>query len=1300
MNINNKKNFNNKFKHLKIKYKQDPKKYLVFITSLILMFSFVIGSSYAVLTYVSKTENSTTVEFGTVALNFYNETNEISLDGAIPQENSEAIKNNKEYEFTVKNDGSVTSTFELTLDNTCSLDKKYKINNKSVKADKCIPNEYIKVALREGDSKYEVIEQNIQNDKYVLDADHLAPGETRNYKMKVWLDYDTPNDYNPGTDKLILYSGKLNVNYEQGDEYEENAYVIRYNANGGTGTMSDEEVLSSGTTTIKTNEFTRTGYTFKGYSYEKDGEIVYQGGESITNLTNLNAGIVNLYAIWEANTYTVVYNANGGTGTMENTSHIYDQEKPLPRNTFTNGELVFAGWSTSETSQTVRYKDGELVKNLTATNEGTVNLYAVYTEDSAEQHTIVYKVYASCGTGTMENTSFYGSTVTLPEITYTPVVGYHFVGWDTDSSATNVVYEDGATVENIAEPDEETIRLYAVCAVNEYKFEYYSYDGTTKYGESTHKYNVSSTLTAITTLGGTAPSDKVTFYGWSTSENATTRTYANSATISKLNKEHGSVTKLYAVWRSSAVTLTWISGLNQATKTTTGPYYYYNNATGVKLTTPASTEISGWENPGWRNDTTAGAKEWTTGYSNTYSVSATYYAIYTKLHTVNFYSGVSKATTIQKTATAYYNSSAETLTTRVNVVFPAASECTNITNWTELGWRNDTTAGASEYAFGSTNATLLTTTSIYATYSRTLTISYDGNTATSGSTSNTTKTVYMNTNSTTTSSQAVTLRSNGFAKTGYSFSKWAAGSTSGTQYASGASYTPGVAYNAATFGKTMYAIWTIKSKAITFKIAYDTSTYSGPSSGYSTSTYQKISKTSATLNYGGSTTLTTSPAFPDDRYTGSVSCTNGITATIATTSGAGTTSRTDTTTVKNNSDTTSASVCTITYTPKWQGIAKGSYTAGKTLSAGYGNTTYTWTIVSDNTDNVGLAYNATNSSGSYSSAGSTLTTNFLNAYSILKNDAAKGGLIKQGSYYISTDSGISTNLTADIASYNYWVGSGKFYNRLTRNRYDRVLEKFVRGHSNGRSNNVTTYSDFTLYSAYTDYTTTKIIAAGIRSTSGTNYSINTSTGEITFTKASFDSSATETTDSRYSNWISEFEIVGGSDNALWFVKNGYKLNSSWEWVWQDAWSSDSIIKNTYRTTHWICGGDYDSKKVTYRYKELGTFYYGNQATGTGWPSTNDSFVLADGKVYDIYEGDYFWEGNYAGNAGTDCGSTRNNCPESSDQTIGGYTRYHRYYHYNNYDSYAYCFKRKKYTDTPANYTVTLHYRPYIIVRER
>ena len=92
-----KKSFLDKFKNLKIKYKKDSKKYLLLVSSFILVICLLIGTSYATLSYLSKTNNITKIEAGTLALELKNEENSIILNQAIPQEDKEALLNNKEY---------------------------------------------------------------------------------------------------------------------------------------------------------------------------------------------------------------------------------------------------------------------------------------------------------------------------------------------------------------------------------------------------------------------------------------------------------------------------------------------------------------------------------------------------------------------------------------------------------------------------------------------------------------------------------------------------------------------------------------------------------------------------------------------------------------------------------------------------------------------------------------------------------------------------------------------------------------------------------------------------------------------------------------------------------------------------------------------------------------------------------------------------------------------------------------------------------------------------------------------------
>jgi len=80
------------------------------------------------------------------------------------------------------------------------------------------------------------------------------------------------------------------------------------------------------------------------------------------------------------NTYKIHYDANatGATGSMTESTHTYDTPKALTANGFTNGTKKFLGWAKSSTATTATYTNAQEVLNLTTTNNGTVNLYAVW----------------------------------------------------------------------------------------------------------------------------------------------------------------------------------------------------------------------------------------------------------------------------------------------------------------------------------------------------------------------------------------------------------------------------------------------------------------------------------------------------------------------------------------------------------------------------------------------------------------------------------------------------------------------------------------------------------------------------------------------------------------------------------------------------------------------------------------------------------------------------------------------------------------------------------------------------------
>lgn len=174
-----------------------------------------------------------------------------------------------------------------------------------------------------------------------------------------------------------------------------NTYYVSYKKNGAyvgksdsaiTGTMLDSTHIYGTAKTLNTNTYSLKGYTFDGWNTKSNGSGVnYANNASVNALTTTANSTINLYAKWKPNTYTIIYNANGGSGSMSNSVHTYDAQKILNKNTFIKSGYIFIGWSTSASSTKVIYKDEEKVLNLLSVSGGTVTLYAVWIQEGTVQ---------------------------------------------------------------------------------------------------------------------------------------------------------------------------------------------------------------------------------------------------------------------------------------------------------------------------------------------------------------------------------------------------------------------------------------------------------------------------------------------------------------------------------------------------------------------------------------------------------------------------------------------------------------------------------------------------------------------------------------------------------------------------------------------------------------------------------------------------------------------------------------------------------------------------------------------------
>ena len=196
---------------------------------------------------------------------------------------------------------------------------------------------------------------------------------------------------------------------------------------------------------------TRTGYTFKGWgTYASDTSVNYAPGATYTANSSRT-----LYAIWESNapkTYTVSYNANGGTGAPASQIKTHNVTLTLRTDIPTRLGYTFKGWATSSSATTASYSAGG-----SYTANASVTLYAVWQKDVAVSYTVSYN--ANGGTGApASQTKLYNVALTL-RTTIPTRSGYTFLGWSASSTATSLTYSAGGTYTANA-----SVVLYAVCS--------------------------------------------------------------------------------------------------------------------------------------------------------------------------------------------------------------------------------------------------------------------------------------------------------------------------------------------------------------------------------------------------------------------------------------------------------------------------------------------------------------------------------------------------------------------------------------------------------------------------------------------------------------------------------------------------------------------------------------------------------------------------------------------------------------------------------------------------------------------
>ena len=242
---------------------------------------------------------------------------------------------------------------------------------------------------------------NVNGSGYTLVSADTKEGEA-NFGSKVTPSVNTYTGFTSPASKTITIvvdtkpSTKNVVNYN----YDRNKYTLTINPNGGTYNES-----TSSTTTSEYFEAvktivspTKTGYTFTKWT---------KTGNSTLTDTTLLMGSENttLTANYEANKYTVTFNANSGKVTTSNKSVTYADKYgtlPVP----TRDGYKFLGWFTSATSGTQIKEDTTVAitanqtlyahwKQLTKLSQYLINNYKTLGLTSISQTATGNQTYAT-----------------------------------------------------------------------------------------------------------------------------------------------------------------------------------------------------------------------------------------------------------------------------------------------------------------------------------------------------------------------------------------------------------------------------------------------------------------------------------------------------------------------------------------------------------------------------------------------------------------------------------------------------------------------------------------------------------------------------------------------------------------------------------------------------------------------------------------------------------------------------------------------------------------------------------------
>ena len=374
-------NFFKKFEKLKVKYKTNKKRILSITVTAVGIACLLIGSSMAYLIFEAQ-GTTQTISAGTLQLSYTNESEAIILNNAVPQSDEQGLNNNV-YSITLTNTSTIKSYYELSLNNNCTVGNSYTINGSSVTANVCIPNNYIKVAVKTSNDE----DYTIKNGGNVILKGYLEAKENISFEMIIWLTEETPNDYQgqteTGTPRNVIYNGNFKIYTRQILDIDNNLDTSKANMPELASNMIPVYYDETEEVWKKADKY-NSKEEYRWYSYESSGEYKEMWANAVTvkdtnRQTYLNATPGTIIPMDDINTMWVWIprfnavtpsNYNGGTqaspGAIDVT-FVKESETAIDAFTFGTKQLSGFWYGKFETSHTT------LASSTTANSLGCTN---------------------------------------------------------------------------------------------------------------------------------------------------------------------------------------------------------------------------------------------------------------------------------------------------------------------------------------------------------------------------------------------------------------------------------------------------------------------------------------------------------------------------------------------------------------------------------------------------------------------------------------------------------------------------------------------------------------------------------------------------------------------------------------------------------------------------------------------------------------------------------------------------------------------------------------------------------------